>query len=544
MENFRMKKPEVKGTTPILQGARPTCEAHFYRWARSTVQIVKLDASSGVGGTFSNTSKERPVMVVNNDIVQATVQKDKASHAGQFTLVLKAGKVGQDSDTFSKKDEIDYCAAVNPGDWVIIYMGKKTGPNVQKSNIKMLGIVERVYLEEIDNPQTGTPTQRYIISGKDFGKMFETQLFFSPIMNSQTAETFYGADFLANSLKAVAGAKGTPSPDDIMKALVSFFYGGAFASSNKEHELWYVPPSLAAYFGVNIQTKTRPSIIDIFDYQSFVGLQGGNGSVKGKLPGQIVVRALPTSGNIWQVMSYYSNAALNELFCDLEFTSAGIKPSLIFRQIPYSVASGNLKIANPMSETKRTFLHALRKTTLNSSVVKRKAISKTDAERINHVVVVPRVDTPFPQAYKSTINPASVQQYGLRSLTVETAYAATDQQSFDAYCNDCVNLLTEWFFNSEDYYSGVLSVEGLDTHVPVGTNIVLDDIGQLFHVEGYTHNYEQNPGGTISFTTDFSVIRGCSVNQTMLNRIETVQSTTVVKSILENIPKRVQDGRG
>lgn len=543
MNGAKLKKIKVPGTTALLNGARATCEAHFYRWEKSPAQILKLDANAGFRGTFTNNSKERPVMVVDNDIVRATVQKDKGSHSGQFTLVLKAGKIGSNSDTFSKKSQIDYCAAVNPGDWVIIYMGKKTGTHITKSNIKMLAIVERVYLEEVDNPQTGIPSQVYVISGKDFGKVFETQLFSSPIMNSETATAFYGADFLSNSLTAVKGAKGIPSPDEIMKALISYYYGGAFLQSNKEHELWYIPPSLAAFFGINIQTKTKPSFIDIFDYQSLVGLQGPNGSVKGKLPGQIVVRTLPTTGNIWQVLSYYSNAAINELFCDLEFTSQGIKPALIFRQIPYSVASGNLKVANPMGENERTFLHSLRKTTFNSSLLKKKAISKTDAERVNHIVVVPRADTPFPQAYKSTINPPSVQQFGLRSLVVETGYAATTQQSFDAYCNNCVNLLTEWFFNSEDYYNGTISIEGLDTHVPIGTNIVIDDIGQLFHVEGYTHNYEQIPGGNISFTTDFSVIRGCAVNNTTLNRIETVQSTTIVKSILENIPQRIRDGK-
>lgn len=543
MNSTPLKRQKVSGTTSVLHGARPTCEAHFYRWAKSPAQVVKLDANAGIGGQFNNTSKERPVMVVNNDIVRATVQKDKGSHTGQFTLVLKAGKVGKDSDTFSTKDEIDYCAAVNPGDWVIIYMAKSSGTNVSKSNMKMLGIVERVYIEEVDNPQTGIPSQYYVISGKDFGKVFETQLFFSPIMNSETAQSLYGADFLANSLKAVAGAKGTPSPDDVMKALVSFFYGGTFANSNKEHELWYVPPSLAAYFGVNIQAKSKPSFIDIFDYQSLVGLQGATGSVKGKLPGEIVIRGMPTSGTIWQVLSYFSNAALNELFCDIEFTAGGLKPALIFRQLPYSVAAGNLKIANPMAETQRTFLHALRKTSFDSSIIKKKAVSKSDAERVNHVVVVPRVETPFPQAYKSTINPISVQQFGLRSLTVETAYAATQQQSFDAYCDNCINLLSEWFFAAEDYYSGSITVEGLDTHVPIGTNIVITDIGQLYHVEGYTHNYEQSASGNISYTTDFSVIRGCALSQSSLNRIETVQTSTITKSIIENIPKRTQDGR-
>lgn len=541
--DVRLKKPQVPGTTPLLRGARPTCEAHFYRWQKVEPQVVKLDASSTLGGNFSNTAKERPVMVVNNDIIRATAQKDKGSHAGQFTLLLKAGKVGVDSETFSTRTKIDYCEAVNPGDWVIIYIGKSTGPNVDKSQIKMLGIVERVQLQEIDNPGNGAPTQVYVITGKDFGKVFEAQLYSSPIMASKTGTTLYGADFLANSLKAVAGAKGTLSPDNIMKALVSYYYGGAYASTNKEHELWYVPPSLAAYFGINIQTKTKPSFIDILDYQSHVGLQGANGTVKGTLPGEIVIRTLPTSGTVWDVMSYYSNAAINEMYCDLDFTGTSIRPSLTFRQIPYSVASGNLKIPTSVSESQRTFLHALRKTTLNSSAVKGKNISKADAERVNHIVVVPRADTPFPTAYKSTINPTSVQQFGLRSLTVETPYAATSQQSFDSYCETCVNLLTEWFFNSENYYSGTLTIEGLDTHVPVGSNLYLEDIGQLFHVEGYTHTYEQVKEGVITFVTDFSVIRGCSANQTALNRIETVQSTTVVKSILENIPKRVQDGR-
>lgn len=544
MNSTNMKRPQLPGTTTNLNFARATCEAHFYRWQPQPASVVTLSASSGIGGSFSNTSKERPVMVVNNDIIRATVQKDKASHAGQFTMVLKAGKVGQDSDTFSKKDEIDYCEAVNPGDWVIIYMGKNSGPNAKRSNIKMLGIVERVYLEEIDNPANGAPTQTYVISGKDFGKVFETQLFFSPIMNSQTAETYYGADFLSNSLKAVAGAKQTQSPDNIMKALVSFFYGGAFAQSNKEHELWYVPPSLAAFFGINIQTKTRPSFIDIFDYQSLVGLHGAADTVKGPLPGETVVRSLPTSGTIWQIMSFYSNAALNELFCDLSYTSGGIKPALVFRQLPYSVASGNLKIQTPVSSDQRTFLHSLRTTTFNSSLLKRRAVSKSDAERVNHIVVVPRVDTPFPQAYVSTINPSSVQQFGLRSLTVETSYAATKQQAFDAYCSSCVNLLTEWVFNSENYYSGSILVEGVDTHVPIGTNIQFEDSGELYHVEGYTHNYEQSAQGNISFTTDFSVIRGCSSKAGQLNRLESIKPfTKVTKSILENIPKRVQDGR-
>lgn len=543
MENFRMKKPEVKGTTPLLQGARPTCEAHFYRWAKAKAEVVELNANSAFKGTFKNNSKERPVMVVNNDIVRATVQKDKASHAGNFTLVLKASKIGKDSDTFSKKEEIDYCAAVNPGDWVIIYMSKTSGTRVDKSNIKMLGIVERVQLEELDNAQTGTPSQVYVITGKDFGKVFETQLFFNPIMDSKTNQTLFGGEFLSDSSKVLSSSV-VKTPDQIMKAIVSFFYGGAFAEANREHELWYIPPSLAAYFGVNIQTKSKPSFIDIFDYKTLVGLHGGGGTVKASLPGEMLAKSFPTSGSIWSVMSFFSNAAINELFCDLEFVNNSIRPSLIFRQLPYSVASGNLKIDTVVPETDRTFLHSLRRTTINSSILKRKAIAKADAERINHIVVIPRIEAVEPRLYKSTINPISVQQYGLRSHVVEVSYAQTKAESFEKYCAKCVSLLTEWFFNSEDYYSGVLSVEGLDTHVPVGTNIVLDDIGQLFHVEGYTHNYEQNPGGTISFTTDFSVIRGCSVNQTMLNRIETVQSTTVVKSILENIPKRVQDGRG
>lgn len=541
--DIKLKKPQVPGTSTLLTGARPTCEAHFYRWQPAAPQVVKLDASSTLGSNFDNKTKERPVMVVNNDIIRCSVKKDKSSHTGTFSFVLKAGKVGVDSESFSQRQNIDYCEAVNPGDWVIIYMGKKTGPTIGKANIKMLGIVETVQLQEIDNPQSGAPTQVYVITGKDFGKVFEAQLYSSPIMASKTGTTLYGADFLSNSLKAVSGAKGTMSPDNIMKALVSYYYGGAYANTNKEHELWYIPPSLAAYFGINIQTKIKPSFIDIFDYQSHVGLQGANGEVKGTLPGEIVIRTLPTSGTVWDVLSYYSNAAINELFCDLDFSGSSIRPSLVFRQIPYSVASGNLKVPSTISESQRTFLHALRKTSFSSSLIKNKNISKTDAERVNHIVVVPRADTPFPAAYKSTINPTSVQQFGLRSLVVETPYAATTQQSFDAYCETCVSLLTEWFFNSESYYSGTLSIEGLDSHVPVGSNIYLEDIGQLYHVEGYTHTYEQIKEGNITFITDFSVIRGCALNQTALNKIETVQTTTVVKSILENIPKRVQDGK-
>lgn len=531
----------VRGTTPILNAARPHCEAHFYRWARpDTTDVVYLDANDPITGSFNRLNTERPTMVVNNDILRCTVSKDKSSHAGTFTLVLKAGRVGNDGESFSTRDHIDYTKAVRPGDWVAIYITKDRGPNeVPKTGMKMLGIVEQVFIEEFDNPTTGAPSQNFVISGKDFGKVFESQIFFSPIMNSNTAAGILGGDFLNDSLKAVSKTP-TPSPDDVIKALISFFYGGALAEKNREHETWFVPPSVAALFGVNTQTKTKPSFIDIFDYNSRVGLEGGNGAIKGKLPGQTVIKSLPTSGTIWQVLSYYSNALLNELYCDLVPTASGLKPTLIFRQLPYSVSAGGLKINTPVGQDKRTFLHALPKTTINSSQIRRKAVSKADAERINHVVVIPRVDTPFPFGYKSALNPTSVQRYGLRSLTVETPYAANGPETFESYCKLCVDLLVEWFFNNEDYYSGTITVEGLNTQVPLGTNLFIEDIGQLYHVEGYVHNFEQMADGRTFFTTNFSVIRGCAISGQSLDRLETGISTTVTKSVLENIPSRVR----
>jgi hypothetical protein len=534
-------RPKVPGTTSIISAARSHCEAHFYRWKRpETTEVVLLDAKSAFRGEFSRDNSESPVVVVNNDIVRCTVSKDKSSHAGTFTIVLKAGRVGSDSDEFSNKDLIDYTKTVKPGDWVNIYITKTGGPNdISKDSLKMLGIVEQVTLEEFDNPASGAPTQVFVVSGKDFGKVFESQIFFNPIMNSETAATIFGADFLNDSLKAVS-ASPTPSPDDVMKALVSFFYGGAFAKSNREHETWFVPPSLAKFFGVDLQSKTKPSFIDIFDYNSRIGLEGANGAIKGKLPGQTVIKSLPTSGTIWQVLSYYSNALLNELYCDLVPTAKGLKPTLIFRQLPYSVAGGNLKISTNVGQDQRTFLHALPKTTINSSMIKRKVVSKVDAERINHVVVIPRIETPFPFGYKSALNPTSVQRYGLRSLAVETAYAANGEDSFEAYCLLCVNLLAEWFFNNEDYYNGSITVEGLDKQVPLGSNLFIEDIGQLYHVEGYTHNFEQMADGRTTFTTSFSVIRGCDITGQALNRLETGISTTVTKSVLENIPSRVR----
>lgn len=533
-----LKRPPVKGTTPLLRGARATCEAHFYRWAPIDVEVENLSASSGIGGGFSSKSKQTKTnpLIVNNDLIRATVMKDKSSHTGQFTLILKAGRVGKDTDIYSNKPPMDYCESVNPGDWVVIYMAKTTGLKVEKENIKMLGIVERVYLEEVDNPQTGTPSQTYVISGKDFGKVFETQIFSSPIMNSQLAKSLYGADFLSDSLKSV---KGSRSPDAIIKSLISFYYGGSFKSHNKEHELWYIPPALASLFEVDIQSKARPSFIDILDYSSFIGLFGESGKASGNLPGEMLVRALPSSGNIWQALAYHQNATINEMFVDLEFTAKGLQPAITLRQLPYAVKDGDLKVPTKLESSKRTFFDTLNKTSFDSSIIKKKGLSKIDSERINHIVVVPRVDTPLPFAYKASINPSSVQQYGLRSLVVDTGYAATSKQAFEDYCNDCVSILTECFFNSEKYYSGSISIEGLDTHVPLGNNIFISDIEQLFHVEGYTHNYEQNAGGTTSFTTDFSVIRGCSVNGSELNKIETATNTTIVKSVLENIPNRI-----
>jgi len=528
-------------TTSFNRSQRSSCAVVIYPYLDAG--IVKLaninvanDQSLGSKAAFSNQRNVaiRNKVTIRQDILNCTISNNKGSSSGNFTLTLKRGKEIKGGN--NQPTNINYLDLIHPGDWITIYM-KKSGEisdddvktNTVDSGFKFLGIIENVRYIEVDNPGSASPRLEYIITGRSFGKVFDTNLFFNPVVN-KSAAALLGAEFLKDSSKQLKGAGFTP--DQAVKKLLNFYFGGKLAASSLANENWYVPDSLIQTLKGTPAQKNKNlgrSFIDIIN-TSRIGLQTntptGFKSVS-PLIGRGIFKALPTSGTIWSVLEFVSNTVINEMYTDLvpigprpapnEKDTRRLQPALVVRQVPFSNKEG--QITNVFTKTGKKdpiknanlkgFFTNLPQHVIVSTDIKQKNIGTSDHERINYVIVAPKIDQTNVEAlYAAGMNAPSIQRYGLKTFQAETPYTLDPTFNIKKMCEFCVWLLEDWFFLSHSFYNGTIITDGVDKYVEVGQNLYIEDIKQLFHIEGYTHSYEVMPTGATSYDTEFRVSRG------------------------------------
>jgi hypothetical protein len=226
---------------------------------------------------------------------------------------------------------------------------------------------------------------------------------------------------------------------------------------------------------------------------------------------------MPTSGvSAWAMMKKMLNVGINEMYTELSNVNGKLKPSVIARQLPFSTKSTDdtnvfgKKSSKMLSTNERTMFTSLPRYTINSYNIRSKNVGKSEFERLNHIVVVPSNDANiYHSEYAMALNAVSIQRHGLKTFQVQTPFILESKESFKTYCDKCVDLLTEWFFLNHMYYNGTIITDGIDDHAEIGNNLYIEDLNQLFHIEGYTHTYELDPlHGRTTYISEFRVSRG------------------------------------
>lgn len=534
----RISAPKVPKTTPIIRTQRSSCVVQIYRY--KDLNITKLsEINATKDSTLSGNSSAkgnlgtRPVTTIINDVVKCSISKNK-DNKGTFSLILKKGK--QRTGSLSSDKNIDYVQAVHPGDWIMIYI-KKSGDlaasnafgTKASSGLKFLGVVENVRYLEVDDPGRGTPRLDYQITGREFGKVLDMSLFFSPLINQEAIETILGVKFLSDSSKTIKVSGN--SPDVVIKNLVDFYLGGKIQSTNSQNESWYIPSELAKKFLAKGKIKAKGnSFIDILDTTRIGMHQYKNYKFQKavKMPGAALIKSLPSSGSVWPILQFMQNSVINEMYTELVQDSVGnLKPALIMRQVPFSnklghetniftahKLSGGGAIADSVPNSDKTFFVDLPRLSIVSSDIKQKNIGKTDHERLNYALVVPKIDSDtYNVLYVAGANVPSIQRYGLKVFQGQTSYvlSASSTKQGDGirdFCKRCVNLIQDWFFNAHNLYNGTIVIDGKDEYIEAGSNLYISDAQQLFHIEGYTHNYEIAASGETTYVTELRVSRG------------------------------------
>jgi hypothetical protein len=552
-----------KATSQVIN-QRSTCAAVFYRF--NDPFITKLASTSSknaktTGGVQSKSGNvtENSIITVDNDIVRCNITKNKGSSSGTFSLTLKKGF--KESKGALSKDRINYLEKIQPGDWVMIYM-KKSGQVLTQSNdttsgLKMIGIVENVRYIEVDDPNRGSPRLEYIITGRDFGKVLESSIYINPLQSSENGVTDLITSSFFRSMPN-QNKTGTFSPNNTIKSFIKFYLGTPLDDLEKTVEQLYVPKSLAKVLLPSSKTqKEGISFLDVLNLNR-IGLhkydsQGRFLEAKDLL-GATILNSIPSSGTVWSVLELFQDSLVNEMFTELVVEGKKLVPSYIFRQIPFSNKEGhptstytkdtNKSVTDTLANatTRKTYFLELPRHNIVASDIKQKNIGKSEFERMNAITVVPRMDIEdaVNELFVSVFNTPSIQRYGLKMFQFQSVYASGRGAALSEHCRTCISLIVDWLFQSHALYNGTIITQGTDDFVGIGSNLYISDLGQLFHIEGYTHTYEVSAeSGSITYDTEFRVSRGMLINNGVTQFIDpenkNIDSTTVAITSLENV---------
>ena len=291
--------------------------------------------------------------IIEEEITEVQVSKSIDNPSGSFRITMLASK--------------NWKMLLSPGDWVAIYMSSAYDnfdyDSPDSKNMVMFGSIDRVTKTKQRDEETDKVLVRYIVTGRDFGRVFEdTDIWFNPHTNPTA---------LIDLTLTVAGMKFTGSPSEMMDSILDTFFGKAgggapvlgtipvkttFGLGKAEVELkqGYIPEEVALPFsaagslsppkfelGGTGAVKSVP-INSLIEREFYIqsGLLYRPWSSKINLPGyksRAMLSASNSPGNIWGLMKRESNALVNDLYCELIKDEDGnCKPTVILAPHPNS----------------------------------------------------------------------------------------------------------------------------------------------------------------------------------------------------------------
>jgi hypothetical protein len=126
------------------------------------------------------------IILNSTSLKSITTQKAKSSPSGSFEIRLAPLK--------------DWVAAITPGSWCVILMTSKNiddkakygGGKVDPSSFKMMGRIEAVRAVVSTDQSSGNRITEYVVTGSDWGTIFNTMLYVDPLIRAGPNVTAVG----------------------------------------------------------------------------------------------------------------------------------------------------------------------------------------------------------------------------------------------------------------------------------------------------------------------------------------------------------------
>lgn len=486
--------------------------------------VIIYNYRDRLGTTDVNSSDAHEVeqIIVNTASLRSiSTNKTKGSPAGSFEMQLAPTK--------------NWTTAITPGSWCVILMGrtpiaasetKYNTPKVDKRHFKMLGRIESVRCATAVDPMTGALATTYIVTGTDWGSIFNSVLYIDPaartIENSAigAANTLFYDNLVTVDGKTNKEVKLYDSMTAI-RALVSF-WGAADPFSDmlkdtsdgkllsKTVNRFAMPQQLIDYMGFTDKDgkpnkqiasilRTRGNVLTEYDTYSAIDAETDVERTDGI--GYIEPRSVYEMNTLWQLMLDNSNKALNELISDIRWE--GDQPHLtIYKRVkPFTIRSfdeilsDNVEVTDSSTPTLTTdFVY---KQASPFKHIRRHKIPEQDIlavnagtnwrDRFNFVEV--RLDKQIIPAFQNKdimslgtkldsqfYDHKSIQRDGLLPMVMSVRHIPAPNTGVEEYSIEKLfaykYLGKEWYFDTHKMLNGIVTMIGQDNYIQVGDNIV------------------------------------------------------------------------
>ena len=485
----------------------------------------------------ANLIKEEIVSTVSCQAIQTF--KSKGDPVGRFNFVLAPTR--------------NWISVITPGSWCVIMMSneplnensfKKADPKL----VKMFGRIDSIRAE-VSTDSDGTRKTVYLVSGEDWGCMFNTILYIDPIVaaakdtkDSQGNVLFSVVEkyLLQNgnvpqkytvydNLQMLLSILGKPLLEDVkVDRLAKATYSIAMPEQASRF-FNFVDRSGKITYEQKLNKSIKLVVGKLVATGKYVHVNDGIGWVN--------PFALVGQNSFWQVLMDNCNHALNEMFTEIRWLKNGPQLTVFSRIKPFSYGP---TLTKSSLRSKFTLLpvHKLE----SSSVISINA-GTSWKEKYNFVEI--KLEFSELHLYGDVTKnkcqaSSSVNVYnreGFRPLIFNIRQApgssVGDLKKLDpTQLQPWANLIKEWHFDTHRLLNGQLTMTGSSEYIEVGNNILFDaglinatpnfnsaskDKSSnnfiLAHVESVTHNFDVASDGARQFRTTVQFVRGILVDK-------------------------------
>lgn len=481
-----------------------------------------------------------------NDLekVNAVEKIDVSNYVIDFHTTKSKSGVGQFQMRLTPS--YNWQGILTVGSWICLMASNKEDISdkfVSPKSFIMIGKISdiRYSMQILEN---GARASMYYINGEDWSSVFETKVYFDPLLMPQVIEKLSGPAqqllVLMNTLTDIYKQKSIPTTSDLFKGILHLFssqlYSIAETIENKINiELCaggqlLIPSSVLEFLNL----PASPNNINFLLGDTGVKLFEGKLTEKGVYNNEdptctlLDVSSLFGTNSIMGIFQNVGNCIINEIFSDAYFDEKGYFNFALFKRIkPFCLRDVNNKVIEPFVSKFDLLPH----TYIPEYNIISFSAGVNNKDRYNFIEVMPSQQYTGVPGYANAVKAksqitetASVARDGFKPMIIGTKHVMLTNDKLELSIEKLVgwkDLLKEWYFNSHGILNGNITFIGVDNYIGVGQNILFpakvlggklskeqkDDSMILAHVESVQHSFTlENHART--FITSVNFVRG------------------------------------